>query len=152
MTWVRRLIGRRQLERDLTDEIEAHLAERADELVADGRSREEALLQARREFGNVTAIEERGREVWRWATIENLWADLRYGIRQLRGAPAFAAAAIVTLALGIGVNSAVFSVVDAVLLRPLPFAEPNSLVGGANRQARRPTRQALLPYVLRLPP
>ena len=65
MTWLRRLVARRQLERDLADEIDAHLAERADELVAEGLTRDEAHRRARREFGNVTAIEERGREVWR---------------------------------------------------------------------------------------
>ena len=136
MIWLWRLVRRRQLERDLADEIEAHLGERADELVMDGLSRQEALVRARREFGNVTAIEERGRDVWRWATIENLWADVRYGARQLRGSPAFSLATILTLALGIGVNSAVFSVVDAVLLRPLPFPQPDRLVSVASRDIR----------------
>jgi len=133
MTWLRRLVGRRQLARDLADEIDAHLAERTDELEAEGLPREEAHRRARCEFGNVTAIEERGREVWRWATLENLWSDLRYGARQLRGAPAFTLATVLTLALGIGVNSAVFSVIDAVLLRPLPFPQPD-------RRSRSPRR------------
>ena len=136
MIWLSRLVRRRQLERDLADEIEAHLGERADELVMDGLSRQEALVRARREFGNVTAIEERGRDVWRWATIENLWADVRYGARQLRGSPAFSLATTLTLALGIGANTAVFSVVDAVLLRPLPFPQPDRLVSVASRDIR----------------
>ena len=75
MNWLRHLVERRQLERDLSDEIAAHLDERADELVAQGLSRHEAQLRAHREFGNVTAIEERSRDVWRWATLENLWTD-----------------------------------------------------------------------------
>ena len=136
MICLRQLVARRRLERDLADEIAAHLGERADEFVAEGLSRDEALVRARREFGNVTAIEERGREVWRWATIENLLADVRYGARQLRGSPAFALATILTLALGIGVNSAVFSVVDTVVLRPLPFPEPDRLVAVASRDIR----------------
>ncbi len=136
MTWLRQLVGRRQLARDLADEIDAHLAERTDELEAEGLPREEAHRRARCEFGNVTAIEERGREVWRWATLENLWSDLRYGARQLRGAPAFTLATVLTLALGIGVNSAVFSVIDAVLLRPLPFPQPDRLVSVAPKDLR----------------
>ena len=136
MTWLRRLVARRQLERDLAAEIDAHLAERTDELVAEGVSRDEGHRRARREFGNVTAIEERGREVWRWATLENLWSDLRYGARQLRGAPAFTLATVLTLALGIGVNAAVFSVIDAVLLRPLPFSQSDRLVSVAPKDLR----------------
>ena len=146
MIWLWRLLARRRLERDLADEIAAHLGERADELVAEGLSRDEALVRARREFGNVTAIEERGRDVWRWATIENLLADVRYGARQLRGSPAFALATILTLALGIGVNSAVFSVVDAVLLQPLPFPQPDRLVSVAPRDTRGSPHPAALCY------
>jgi putative ABC transport system permease protein len=136
MNWIRRIVTRRQLDRDLADEIQAHLVERVDELLAEGMPLDAARLRAQREFGNVTAIEERGREVWRWTVIENLWADLRYGARQLRGSPAFAAALILTLALGIGVNAAVFSIVDTVMLRPLPFPDPDRLVAVAPRDLR----------------
>src|SRR5207244_12484280 len=98
--------------------------------------RDEAGRAARREFGNVTLLEERGREVWRWTILENLISDVRYGFRQLRKSPAFAAAAVVTLALGIGANTAVFSVVNAVILRPLPFPEPDRLVSVRSRYTR----------------
>ena len=128
MNVLRRLIERRQLERDLSDELRQHLDEKIEALVADGVPREEARRRAHREFGNVTAIEERGREVWRWQLVEDAWADLRYAWRQWRRTPAFTCAALVTLALGIGANTAVFSVVNGVVLRPLPFPAAERLI------------------------
>ena len=128
MTWVTRVFRRRRIERDLADEIRQHLDEREDELVASGLSRDAARLAARKAFGNVTLIEEDGRAVWRWQLVEDVLTDLRYAVRQLRATPSFAAAAMLTLALGIGANTAVYSVVAAVLLQPLPFPDSRRLV------------------------
>ena len=128
MNWIRRLFGRAQVYQDLSDEIRQHLDERVDTLVQGGMPREEAMATARREFGNVTALEERGREVWQWPTIESILFDVRYALRQLRRQPSFTIVAILILGLGIGANTAVFSVVDRLLFEPLAFRDPDRLV------------------------
>lgn len=123
-----RFFSRRRIYDDLTEEIQQHLEERVESLMADGMSREDAEHEARREFGNVTLMEERGREGWQWPTLESIWADIRFAVRQLRKSPGFALTVVITLTLGIGANTAIFSAVDAVLLRPLPYRHADRLV------------------------
>jgi len=148
MNFIKQLILRREIDRDVDDEIQEHIAEKAAELAAQGMSPAAALLAARRQFGNVALTAEQSREVWRYAPVEELLSDLRYALRQLRRAPAFAAAAIATLALGIGANTAVFSVVNAVVLRPLPFPDSGRLI---SVQARRMQAGTPLPEELSYP-
>jgi len=105
-----------------------HVEERVEALIAEGLSRTDAEYQARKEFGNVTHIEEQSREVWQWPRIESVWADVKYALRQMRRGPGFAATAVATLALGIGAAAAMFTVVDHVLLRPLPYKDAGRLV------------------------
>src|SRR5713226_9153055 len=126
MEWIRRLFRRRRYD-DLSVSIQEHLEEKADELMEDGMSREEAVDAARRKFGNVALIEERSREEWLWPKLEAIRADLKYAVRQLIKHPGFAMTAIVTLTLGIGANVIVFSVLNAVILRPLNVSEPQRL-------------------------
>jgi putative ABC transport system permease protein len=128
MTWLKQLFSRRRFYNDLSEEIRSHLDEKIEELVATGMPRREATATARREFGNLTLTEEDSRQVWRWPSIEDFFMDVRYGLRMLRKNPSFTAVAVLTLALGIGVNTAIFSVVNAVLFQPLPFRDPAKLM------------------------
>ena len=126
--WLENLWDRRRIYSDLAEEIRQHLDEKAEALVAEGMTREEAERAARREFGNVTRMEERGREAWMHPFIEGIRADLIYAVRQIRKNPGHASTTILTLTLGIGATTAVFSLVNAVLLRPLPFPQPDRLM------------------------
>src|SRR5580693_739943 len=128
MSWLKQLFSRRRLNEDLSDELQQHLEEKIDELVATGMPEEEAVHAARREFGNVTVIERDSRGVWQWLFVESLLADLRYGMRMLGKTPGFTLIAVMILALGIGSNTAVFSLIDALLLRSLAVPEPEELV------------------------
>jgi len=138
MTWMTRLFPRRRLEADLSEEIRGHLQERIDALVSRGMPPRDAARQAHREFGNVTSIEEQAREVWKFQWLEDLFSDVRFALRQLRKSPVFAVTGGLTLALGIGANTAVFSVVNAVMLRALPFPEAESLVSVSPRGTNGP--------------
>src|SRR5215472_2344014 len=128
MTWLRQLFSRRRLYDDLSEEIQQHLEEKIAGLVAEGMSRADATRAARREFGNLSQTEEESREVWRWPSLESFLADIRFGARTLRKSLAFTAIAVFTLALGMGANTAIFSLVNGILLIPLPYPEPERLV------------------------
>jgi predicted permease len=128
MNWLKRLFLRRQIYTELSGEIQEHLEEKIDELVASGMPKEEAAHAARREFGNVTLIEQDSRGAWQWLSIESLFTDFRYGMRMLGKTPGFTLIAVIILALGIGSNTAVFSLIDALLLRSLAVPEPQELV------------------------
>ena len=104
--------------------------------MAAGMSREQAAAAARREFGNVAALEERGREAWQWPSIESLIFDIRYALRQLRRQPSFTVVAVLVLGLGIGANIAVFSVIDRLLFEPLPFRGSDRLAWVARNGTR----------------
>lgn len=115
-------------EEELDEELQTHLQMAVQERVEQGETLEEAEAAARREFGNIGLVKEVTREMWGWVWLEQLIQDLKYGQRSLRRWPSFTMISIITLALGIGANTAIFSVVDAVLLKKLPVREPDRLV------------------------
>jgi predicted permease len=118
----------KQRERDLERELRSHLDLEAEELRASGLSAGEARFAAQRAFGNTAYVKEAAREMWGWASIERLMQDMRYGVRQLKLSPGFTLVAVTSLALGIGANTAIFQLLDAVRLRSMPVPNPQELV------------------------
>src|SRR5882762_2169209 len=125
---VKAMFRRKQLERDLEDELTFHLAMREEKKRAKGIAAEEARYAARREFGNAMRVKEICREVWSFGSLETFWRDLRYGARALGKNPGFTMAAVLAIALGIGVNAGIFSVLNGVALRLLPIPRAEQIV------------------------
>src|SRR5262245_60103262 len=119
---------RRRKDAELDEEIRSHLDEAIRNRIERGESPEQARANSLREFGNVGLVKEVAREMWGWSTLERMFQDLRFGARMLRKNPGFTLTAALSLALGIGANTAIFSILDTTLLKLLPVKEPEALV------------------------
>ena len=152
MTFLRVLASRiwalfhaRKLDIELEEEIRGHLAELEREYIRAGMNAEDARHAAKREFGGVAQMQEIYREQRSLPLWEILSQDLRYSIRTLMNAPGFSLVAVLTLALGVGVNTAIFSAVNAIVLRSLPYVDADRLVALWEFNARRPARSTVAP-------
>jgi predicted permease len=129
MSWLERIFRRRQLGDELAEELRGHVEEKTEQLMRlENLPRTEAREAALRAFGNTALVETRSREVWQWPRLESVLADLKLALRRLIKSPGFATTVLLTLAIGIGANTAVFSVVNSVLLKPLPYPDSDQLV------------------------
>ena len=141
---IRWYLGRRRFEADLDEELRFHESLAAEEAERRGAEPHAAHQAARRRLGNDAQLREASRSIWTVAWVEGLARDLRYAVRALRHRPGFAIASILTLALGIGATTALWSVLDPVLLRPLPYRDPGALVALREVNARRPDGQSII--------
>lgn len=138
MRWLKQLFMRRRHYNELSQSIQEHLEEKIADLIDVGMTRDEAGRAARREFGNASVIEERSREVWQWSMIESIWADIKFAFRQLRRSPGFTATAVLSLALGVGANTAIFGLLKQVILDLLPVRDPRQIVAISKTSLRLP--------------
>jgi len=144
------LVRRRRLERDLDEELAFHLAMREADYREHGASETDARTAARRRFGSVAYLKEQCRDMWTFHPLETLIQDVRYALRTLRKAPGFTIVAVTALAVGIGANTAIFSLFDALRTRALPYTDPSGLVvlWGNVQRARVERRGASYPDYL----
>ena len=154
---LRYLFRRKQSEAEMAEEMRFHLEQREAEFADDGLAAPEAQFAAQRRFGNVASIQEQARESHGWGWLERGWKDLHFGVRQLARSPGFTLLAVVTLGLGIGANTAMFSLVNSILLKPLPYADsaqldrlfratPQNRDGGFSPADYRDLQQGIAPY------
>ncbi len=127
MSWLRSLFGRKRLERDLDKELRFHFESQVADKIRSGASENEARRLTRLEFGGIEQIKEDCRESRGTLWVESMVQDIRYGVRQIRNSPGFSIVAILSLTLGIGANTAIFTLLNAILLRPLPVHNPEEL-------------------------
>jgi len=125
---IKMLLHRRQFDADLEEEMRLHLEMRHQEHLDSGMNAEDARAAARRRFGNPTVLKEKSHMAWGWEWLENLVQDANYGVRAMRRSPGITLIALLSLALGIGANTAIFSLMDAVMLKSLPVREPGRLI------------------------
>jgi putative ABC transport system permease protein len=142
---LRALVARRRADEELDTELRYHLEQDAARHEARGLNAHDARLAARREFGNVTVVTEAARDEWRWTSAERLWQDVRHAVRLLRRRPGFTIAAVLCLTLGIGATTAIFSVVNAVILRPLPYPNAERIVAIWGSSATQPRTLISIP-------
>ncbi|WP_263359305.1 ADOP family duplicated permease [Acidicapsa ligni] len=144
MLWLRRLLFRDRLHAELEEEIQQHLSERTEALIDSGLTPEDAARKARRAIGNITLATEHSVEVWRWHWLDSLWADFRLAAYQLIKSPGYSLTAILTLAIGIGANAAIFTLVDDAMLRSLPVQRPAELVKIGYKSQATPRTQGFM--------
>src|ERR1700683_4901196 len=129
MRWLKHLFTRRRRYTELSETIRDHLEEKIADLMEDGMTRQAAERSARLDFGNVTLLEERSREIWQWPRLESIGTDIQFAFRQLWKSPGSSITTILTLSLGIAATVAIFGFVDSALIRPLPYPNPSRLMG-----------------------